>query len=250
MSLCGKCGSEKAGKRCRPCFAAYMRDYLARNPAQRAKANANRKRHYEANKDHHLAVCRKNYYEKHEHVKIRQRSYAAQHKAETDARRSRWQEENATHVREKSARRYRENRERILAENRRRAEHRGEQYNAARRERAARLSPSERLERSQKAYRADPEAFKVRARNRKARQLNAEGTHTGADVRRQYVLQDGKCFWCDAMLGNVFDADHLIPLAKGGSNGPENIVVACPHCNGSKGAKLPLDWAHTRHVAA
>jgi 5-methylcytosine-specific restriction endonuclease McrA len=28
----------------------------------------------------------------------------------------------------------------------------------------------------------------------------------------------------------------------GGSNGPENIVIACPHCNQSKNAKHPMDF--------
>jgi 5-methylcytosine-specific restriction endonuclease McrA len=34
----------------------------------------------------------------------------------------------------------------------------------------------------------------------------------------------------------------VIPLDRGGSNGPENIVIACPECNHSKHNKLPHEW--------
>jgi 5-methylcytosine-specific restriction endonuclease McrA len=32
-------------------------------------------------------------------------------------------------------------------------------------------------------------------------------------------------------------------LVKGGKHDRTNIVIACPHCNDSKGAKLPQEWA-------
>jgi hypothetical protein len=34
--------------------------------------------------------------------------------------------------------------------------------------------------------------------------------------------------------------DHVVPVALGGSNDPSNLTVACPDCNGRKGA-IPLD---------
>lgn len=37
--------------------------------------------------------------------------------------------------------------------------------------------------------------------------------------------------------------DHVVPLIKGGGNGPENIVVACATCNLKKGAKLPHEFS-------
>ena len=36
---------------------------------------------------------------------------------------------------------------------------------------------------------------------------------------------------------------EVIPLAKGGSNGPENIVIACAPCNLKKNAKLPHEFS-------
>jgi 5-methylcytosine-specific restriction endonuclease McrA len=40
-----------------------------------------------------------------------------------------------------------------------------------------------------------------------------------------------------------YHVDHVTPLALEGSDGPENIVLACSHCNQSKGAKHPMDFA-------
>jgi len=34
-----------------------------------------------------------------------------------------------------------------------------------------------------------------------------------------------------------------MPVILGGSNGPANIVAACPHCNQRKAAKHPMDFA-------
>lgn len=39
------------------------------------------------------------------------------------------------------------------------------------------------------------------------------------------------CHWC----GRTADtADHLIPLSRGGTNDPENVVPACRSCNSRK----------------
>ncbi|MBZ5623051.1 MAG: HNH endonuclease [Acidobacteriia bacterium] len=36
--------------------------------------------------------------------------------------------------------------------------------------------------------------------------------------------------------------DHYIPLSKGGTNFPDNIVLACWPCNNRKRAKLPSEF--------
>lgn len=77
---------------------------------------------------------------------------------------------------------------------------------------------------------------------RRARNLGAEGTYTAADVQAQYERQKGRCYWCGVRVGDTYHVDHVVPLSRGGSNWPENLVVACPTCNMSKGAKLPHEW--------
>src|SRR6267154_2262929 len=74
--------------------------------------------------------------------------------------------------------------------------------------------------------------------NRRARIRKAEGKHTTADVRKQYERQKGRCYYCKVKVGTKYQVDHVIPLAKGGSNGPENLVIACPTCNHSKHDKI------------
>jgi 5-methylcytosine-specific restriction endonuclease McrA len=43
-------------------------------------------------------------------------------------------------------------------------------------------------------------------------------------------------------VGDKYHVDHVVPLSRGGSDGPENIVISCPRCNCSKSSKLPEEW--------
>jgi 5-methylcytosine-specific restriction endonuclease McrA len=101
--------------------------------------------------------------------------------------------------------------------------------------------------RSRALYAADPKRHIAYAltgwHNRRARKAAAGGHHTTADVRAQYARQRGRCYWCGRRVGEKYHVDHVIPLAKGGTNGPENLVIACPSCNCSKGARHPMEWA-------
>jgi len=91
--------------------------------------------------------------------------------------------------------------------------------------------------------RAHPEKVATKNRNRRAREAGNGGVHTDADVIAQYERQKGKCFYCGKKLDDDYHVDHVVPLALGGSNGPENLVIACAYCNVSKGAKHPIEFA-------
>lgn len=65
---------------------------------------------------------------------------------------------------------------------------------------------------------------------RRARKLNAAGSHTVEDVLRLFDEQEGKCYYCDKDLGR-YHKDHKIPLSRGGSDSKENLCLACPTCN-------------------
>lgn len=88
-------------------------------------------------------------------------------------------------------------------------------------------------------------AARIRRRNLR---VNAPGDHTAEDIERQYNNQNGRCYYCGCELNGVYHKDHVIPLSRGGSNGPENIVVACPPCNRSKSTKLPHEWEGTNRL--
>ena len=79
-------------------------------------------------------------------------------------------------------------------------------------------------------------------RNRAARLRKAPGHHTAADVQAQRARQKGCCYWCGARVGRRYHVDHVTALSKGGSNGPENIVIACPPCNWSKYNRSPQEF--------
>jgi 5-methylcytosine-specific restriction endonuclease McrA len=93
------------------------------------------------------------------------------------------------------------------------------------------------------AYRAaHPEAIATHHRNRRARITGNGGRHSASDVQSQYARQAGLCFYCKRPVESLYHVDHFVPLARGGSNGPENIVVACPACNMAKHDKMPHEF--------
>lgn len=93
---------------------------------------------------------------------------------------------------------------------------------------------------------ANPEKLRASERKRRALKRAAPGTHTANDVAGQFMAQKGKCWWCGAKLKKSgkgkYHVDHVIALARGGSNGPENIVCSCPACNLKKSVKSPLEF--------
>ncbi|MGS0941543.1 HNH endonuclease [Pseudomonas luteola] len=37
-----------------------------------------------------------------------------------------------------------------------------------------------------------------------------------------------------------------MPIARGGTNDPENLVISCPDCNRSKGKRMPWEMDNPR----
>lgn len=60
-------------------------------------------------------------------------------------------------------------------------------------------------------------------------------------ARRRYVFErdGGKCYMCGIELTlDTFELDHLLPVAKGGSNSESNLAVSCRRCNRSRGTRM------------
>jgi 5-methylcytosine-specific restriction endonuclease McrA len=92
-------------------------------------------------------------------------------------------------------------------------------------------------------YRKDrSEIYAAHARNRRARIMNNGGTHTAKDIEAIMNKQCGCCAFCKSKL-KKYHVDHIYPLAKGGSNAPENLQVLCPKCNMSKNDSDPIEYA-------
>lgn len=94
-----------------------------------------------------------------------------------------------------------------------------------------------------RAWRAsNPAMARAQVIRRRAAKLNAPGNHTAADIERQYKAQKARCYYCHIKVGNDYHVDHVVPLSRGGSNDPSNIVIACPSCNTAKRDKMPYEW--------
>lgn len=77
---------------------------------------------------------------------------------------------------------------------------------------------------------------------RRASKLRAGGSFTAADAALARRRQNGICLICNRMLGeHDLHTDHWVPLAKGGSNGKENIAILHGACNLRKGVKHPSE---------
>lgn len=60
---------------------------------------------------------------------------------------------------------------------------------------------------------------------------------SGSKGEKVFAKTDGHCAYCGIVLDIDWNVDHVIPKARGGSNGIDNLFAACPTCNMSKGAK-------------
>jgi 5-methylcytosine-specific restriction endonuclease McrA len=89
----------------------------------------------------------------------------------------------------------------------------------------------------------NPEKVRAQESNRRARKRSAEGRHTAAETAEIRHAQKGRCAYCKTKLGGGGHLDHIVPLAKGGSNWPSNLQWLCRPCNLRKNDKDPIDFA-------
>ncbi|MCA8260808.1 HNH endonuclease [Burkholderia multivorans] len=98
-----------------------------------------------------------------------------------------------------------------------------------------------------RAYqKANPEVFKAKNTKRRALVQQAGGSYTAAQLRELYRRQRGKCACCRIDLDSKYHADHIEPLARGGSNDIANIQLLCRTCNLSKHARDPVEFMQSR----
>lgn len=98
---------------------------------------------------------------------------------------------------------------------------------------------------------------------RKLRVRSALGSHTREEIMVLRQLQEDRCFYCFASLlgpGGGMNGpaepvtchkDHFSPLRREGTNFINNIVLACPSCNSSKGEQdgMPFLLEHMRKAS-
>lgn len=89
-------------------------------------------------------------------------------------------------------------------------------------------------------YREDPSTTQHSRRRRRARIKGAGGSHTKAEWLAKLAEYGGLCAYCRQSPGST--VDHVIPIARGGSDSIENIVPACSQCNSSKSDRTPQEF--------
>lgn len=78
---------------------------------------------------------------------------------------------------------------------------------------------------------------------RRAREVDATGTYTWAEVVRKWISISRRCAYCDRPTPlDVLEPDHVHPLSRGGSNSITNLVPACRECNGHKRNLMLTEW--------
>ncbi|WP_370644632.1 HNH endonuclease [Methylorubrum sp. B1-46] len=102
------------------------------------------------------------------------------------------------------------------------------------------------LGRQRDNYKRNPDPWLKSSRNRKARKKGADGTHSLKDIGRILKQQSSKCAYCKIELKNKYHVDHIVPLARGGTNWPNNLQILCATCNLQKKDQDPIDFARRK----
>lgn len=183
----------------------------------------------------------------------RNNKYYAENADKVSQRKREFYAENADAMRERSRRWSAENpdkRQQYAVDNAERISERMRQYYLANKEmrlESGRRYAAENVDKTRERHRRyqkdNREVVRANCRNRRARRRAAQGTHTAADIQALYCAQGGRCKVCDASFTSVkYHVDHIVALANGGSNWPENLQLLCYKCNISKGAKDFETW--------
>ncbi len=102
------------------------------------------------------------------------------------------------------------------------------------------------IEQERKRRKENPVRLQAYRANYKAHIKGSAKRISQADYDSLVLESEGLCYWCDTPLGLDAHIDHVVPFKLGGPHSRENIVLACGHCNASKGCKHPADFNHER----
>ena len=216
------------------------------------------KQRYENNKEHYkeqASIWAKNNPEKRKQIvkkyetnnpdKVK-KNYKTQYEKnkETVNQRSKiWAKNNPDKVKESSKKFYKDNRDKMLKYQ---YEYESRISTIKMRAEYRRNNKEKLLESSKRWVKNNPEKVLAKYHNYRARKRNAEGTHTGEDIKALFTSQNGICNGCGCKLQTSgrkkYHIDHIVALANGGSNYPSNLQLLCPSCNTSKCDKDFEEW--------
>lgn len=249
--------------KCRTCCAEYCAQRTLRDPdwqkehSARHRAlhsddlNRDARRRYHADIEASRAKCREKRIKNPESVKNSARKYREENRdkcneysrlRKAELRKQRKELGITLTPKERSEKR---KRARIYQEKNREAINERQRLRHAERMRSDLEYKGRCLANSAKYHAKNPDKIRSIRRNRKARIRNADGRHTEADVAEILAMQKGRCAdpSCRKKLGDKYHVDHIVPIAKGGSNDRSNLQIMHPACNQRKSAKDPIIWA-------
>lgn len=76
---------------------------------------------------------------------------------------------------------------------------------------------------------------------RRARQSDASGSLTHQQIESRFAFHGNRCVYCGSSDAELV-VEHQIPLSRGGTNYPANIVPACRSCNSKKHSMTPKEF--------
>ena len=98
---------------------------------------------------------------------------------------------------------------------------------------------------SLKYSRLNPEKNRAHVNGYRAKKLKALTDTAGVEVLMKHYASIDKvnCVYCEADITGRIVWDHVVPLSRGGTHTPGNLVPCCRPCNSSKSDKLIEEWS-------
>lgn len=151
-------------------------------------------------------------------------TYYLENRERIRARAKAWKIANPNRVKSVGKARYQKNRAAIIAQTSEYARHNRDIINAGCRRRYREL-----------------QKYKDKGRaDVLTRRARLYGVDFNPDLHEVVARCMGICGICGVEIKGAFHFDHIIPLAKGGLHATDNLQIAHPKCNQSKGAKLQV----------
>jgi 5-methylcytosine-specific restriction endonuclease McrA len=90
---------------------------------------------------------------------------------------------------------------------------------------------------------ANLDRVKVSRANRRTKVRGNGGSHTPEQIADLLAKQRQRCVGCGASIRKNYEADHIIPVSRGGTSDISNIQLLCRPCNRGKHTKSQIQWA-------
>jgi len=171
----------------------------------------------------------------------RNKKYYQENKEKIYQRRKKYKEKCGKYIKQYSSDYYHRNKEKILKKAKEYREQNKDLVKEARKKsRLKHYDKEKQKEKNKQFYLKNPLCIAAIRHKRRARTKNASSYATKEQIKARFDYYDNKCYYCGD--SSNLQVEHRIPLARGGSNWPANIVPACKCCNNKKYTKTEKEF--------